>query len=627
MPQITIQDLTIGYRGPSLLEEVSCRVEPGERIGLLGRNGSGKTTLMRLISGQEMPQSGKIELSEGTRVAVLPQDVPLDITGTVDEVVALGLPPELSEIENHWQRDQLVERILLQMDLDGTIPFQSLSTGMKRRVLLAQAIVSKPEVLLLDEPTNHLDIDAITWLEGFLSSLPSTLLFVTHDRAFLTRLAKRILEIDRGQLFDWSCDYPTFLKRKELALHAEEKQQSLFDKKLAQEEVWIRTGVKARRTRNEGRVRALEAMRSERAQRRKTEGDVKIQIDAGERSGMLVCNLTGASFGYGDKTIIPPLDLTIMRGDKVGIIGRNGAGKSTLLKGLLGKLEPTSGKVRQGTKLEVAYFDQTREILDMDKTAEENVGEGKTMITVNGKSKHIIGYLQDFLFTPDQCRSPIRFFSGGQRNRLLLAKLFARPANMLVMDEPTNDLDTESLELLEERLVDYEGTVLVVSHDRSFLDNVVTSTIVFEEDGVKEYVGGYDDWLRQRQVVKKGAGNSTAQSKGAAPSRKDSESARNASAGNSKSSDPKSAKSTSESSSVAIAKKMSFKDKHDMEKLPEQIEKLEAEQRGIHHKMTDGEYFKKPQKQIANDQLRLKELDELLVKSYARLEDLLSRNS
>jgi len=627
MPQITIQDLTIGYRGPSLLEEVSCRVEPGERIGLLGRNGSGKTTLMRLISGQEMPQSGKIELSEGTRVAVLPQDVPLDITGTVDEVVALGLPPELSEIENHWQRDQLVERILLQMDLDGTIPFQSLSTGMKRRVLLAQAIVSKPEVLLLDEPTNHLDIDAITWLEGFLSSLPSTLLFVTHDRAFLTRLAKRILEIDRGQLFDWSCDYPTFLKRKELALHAEEKQQSLFDKKLAQEEVWIRTGVKARRTRNEGRVRALEAMRSERAQRRKTEGDVKIQIDAGERSGMLVCNLTGASFGYGDKTIIPPLDLTIMRGDKVGIIGRNGAGKSTLLKGLLGKLEPTSGKVRQGTKLEVAYFDQTREILDMDKTAEENVGEGKTMITVNGKSKHIIGYLQDFLFTPDQCRSPIRFFSGGQRNRLLLAKLFARPANMLVMDEPTNDLDTESLELLEERLVDYEGTVLVVSHDRSFLDNVVTSTIVFEEDGVKEYVGGYDDWLRQRQVVKKGAGNSAAQSKGAAPSRKDSESARNASTGNSKSSDPKSAKSTSESSSVAIAKKMSFKDKHDMEKLPEQIEKLEAEQRGIHHKMTDGEYFKKPQKQIANDQLRLKELDELLVKSYARLEDLLSRNS
>ena len=612
MPQITIQELTIGYRGPSLLSEVSCRIEPGEKIGLLGRNGSGKTTLMRLISGQEQPQSGTIEMSEGTRVAVLPQDVPLDIDGTVEEVVARGLEAEMNEIENHWQRDQFVERVLTQMELDGTVPFQSLSTGMKRRVLLAQAIVSKPEVLLLDEPTNHLDIDAITWLEGFLSSLPSTLLFVTHDRAFLTRLAKRILEIDRGQLFDWSCDYPTFLKRKELALHAEEKQQSLFDKKLAQEEVWIRTGVKARRTRNEGRVRALEAMRSERAQRRKTEGNVKMQIDAGERSGMLVCNLTGASFGYGDNVIIPPLDLTIMRGDKVGIIGRNGAGKSTLLKGLLGKLAPLQGNVRQGTKLEVAYFDQTREILDLDKTAEENVGQGKTMITVNGKTKHIIGYLQDFLFTPEQARSSIRFFSGGQRNRLLLAKLFARPANMLVMDEPTNDLDTESLELLEERLVDYEGTVLVVSHDRSFLDNVVSSTIVFEEDGIKEYVGGYDDWLRQRQSGKKAIAAAEATRKAnvsAMPQRSNG--------------------STSDDGgeSVATAKKLTFKEKQELEKLPMQIEQYEAEQRSIHAKMAESEYFKKAQSQIVKDQRRLSDLDDLLVQSYARLEDFLARNA
>lgn len=612
MPQITIQELTIGYRGPSLLSEVSCRIEPGEKIGLLGRNGSGKTTLMRLISGQEQAQSGTIEMSEGTRVAVLPQDVPLDIVGTVEQIVARGLPAEMEELENHWQRDQLVERILSQMELDGTVQFQSLSTGMKRRVLLAQAIVSKPEVLLLDEPTNHLDIDAITWLEGFLSSLPSTLLFVTHDRAFLTRLAKRILEIDRGQLFDWSCDYPTFLKRKELALHAEEKQQSLFDKKLAQEEVWIRTGVKARRTRNEGRVRALEAMRSQRAQRRKTEGSVTLQIDAGERSGMLVSSLTGASFGYGQNVIIPPLDLTIMRGDKVGIIGRNGAGKSTLLKGLLGKLAPLQGTVRQGTKLEVAYFDQTREILDLDKTAEENVGLGKSMITVNGKTKHIIGYLQDFLFTPEQARSSIRFFSGGQRNRLLLAKLFARPANMLVMDEPTNDLDTESLELLEERLVDYEGTVLVVSHDRSFLDNVVTSTIVFEQDGIKEYVGGYDDWLRQRQSGKKAVALAETNRKTtvAMPTSKST-----------------SSQSEYGGESVATAKKMSFKEKHELEKLPSQIEQYEAEQRSIHAKMAEPAYFKKAQSQIVKDQRRLSDLDNLLVQSYARLEDFLARDA
>ena len=516
----------------------------------------------------------------------------------------------MNEIENHWQRDQFVERILAQMELDGAVQFQSLSTGMKRRVLLAQAIVSKPEVLLLDEPTNHLDIDAITWLEGFLSSLPSTLLFVTHDRAFLTRLAKRILEIDRGQLFDWTCDYPTFLKRKELALHAEEKQQSLFDKKLAQEEVWIRTGVKARRTRNEGRVRALEAMRSARAQRRKTEGTVKMQIDAGERSGMLVCSLTDASFGYGQDVIIPPLDLTIMRGDKVGIIGRNGAGKSTLLKGLLGKLAPLQGSVRQGTKLEVAYFDQTREILDLDKTAEENVGLGKTMITVNGKTKHIIGYLQDFLFTPEQARSPIRFFSGGQRNRLLLAKLFARPANMLVMDEPTNDLDTESLELLEERLVDYEGTVLVVSHDRAFLDNVVTSTIVFEPEGIKEYVGGYDDWLRQRQSGKKAVVAAEAARRS------------NVTASVSKSNG---SQSDSGGESVAVAKKLSFKEKQEREKLPVQIEQYEAEQRSIHAKMAEPEYFKRAQAQIVKDQRRLSDLDDLLVQSYAQLEDYLAR--
>jgi ATP-binding cassette subfamily F protein uup len=617
MPQITIQELTISYRGPSLLSSVSCRIEPGERIGLLGRNGSGKTTLMKLISGQEQPESGKIELSEGTRVAILPQDVPLDIAGNVSEIIARGLPASMLELENHWERDQFVERILAQMELDGTADFQRLSTGMKRRVLLAQAIVSKPDVLLLDEPTNHLDIDAITWLEGFLGSLPSTLLFVTHDRAFLTRLAQRILEIDRGKLFDWSCDYPTFLDRKEQALLAEEKQNALFDKKLAEEEVWIRTGIKARRTRNEGRVRALEALRRTHAQRRKVEGDVRLQIDSGERSGMLVCTLTGASFGYDQKTIIPPLDLTIMRGDKLGIIGRNGAGKSTLLKGLLGRLDPLQGTAKLGTKLEIAYFDQTREILDLDKTAEENVGQGKSTIMINGKSKHIIGYLQDFLFTPEQARTSIRFFSGGQRNRLLLAKLFARPANLLVMDEPTNDLDTESLELLEERLVEYEGTVLIVSHDRAFLNNVVTSTVVFEEEGIKEYVGGYDDWLRQRKSNKNKAEKNKADKNKLEKS-----------ADTSRSNSPPSKRSTETASqSVAVAKKLSFKERSELEQIPGLIERYEAEQRSTHAKMQEPEYFKQPQAKIAQDQTRLGQLDDLLVNTYKRWEELLARDS
>lgn len=611
MPLITLRNLTMGYRGPSLLDNVSCTIEPGERIGLLGRNGSGKTTLMRLISGVEKQEAGEIELAAGAKVAILPQDVPPGISGPVSSVVEQGLGGEYSEIENHWQRDQLVERTIAQMELDGTALFEKLSTGMKRRVLLAQALVGKPDVLLLDEPTNHLDIDAITWLEGFLNSQPTTLLFVTHDRAFLTRLANRILEIDRGKLYDWACDYPTFLKRKEQALQAEEKQQALFEKRLSEEEAWIRTGIKARRTRNEGRVRALEAMRVQYAQRRKTVGNIRLEIDAGERSGMLVCNLEKASFGYGDRVIVPPLDLTIMRGDKVGILGRNGAGKSTLLRGLLGQLEPLAGKVRQGTKLEIAYFDQTRDALDPNLTAQENVGQGKTTVTVNGKQKHVIGYLQDFLFTPEQARTNIRYLSGGQKNRLLLAKLFARPANLLVMDEPTNDLDTESLELLEERLVEYDGTVLVVSHDRSFLNNVVTSTVVFEETGVKEYVGGYDDWLRQRKANRPAKGANEEQK-------------------NDRSKNESKSESSSKSSGTATAappKKLSFKEKTELDKLPALIDKHEREQSELHQLISDSDYYRQPQDVITKNQNRLNELDELLCQCYERWEELSARNA
>ncbi len=606
MPQITIQDLTISYRGPELLSGVSCRIEPGERIGLLGRNGSGKTTLMRLISGAEQPDGGKIELNQGTRIAILPQDVPASVQGKVADVIAQGLPASLADVENHWKGDQLVERTLSRMALDGEVDFLSLSTGMKRRVLLGQAIVGEPDVLLLDEPTNHLDIDAIQWLEGFLNSLPSTLIFVTHDRAFLTRLAQRILEIDRGKLFDWVCDYPTFLIRKEQALLAEDKQNALFDKRLAEEEVWIRTGVKARRTRNEGRVRALEAMRNERAKRRKVDGNVRLQMDSGERSGMLVCNLQAASFGYDNRIVVPQLDLTIMRGDKIGIIGRNGSGKSTLLKGLLGELKPIEGQVKLGTKLEIAYFDQTRDILDLDKTAEQNVSPDKSTVFIGGKSRHIMGYLQDFLFTPEQIRSPIRNFSGGQRNRLLLAKLFARSANLLVMDEPTNDLDTETLELLEERLVEYDGTTLIVSHDRAFLNNVVTSTIVFESEGIKEYVGGYDDWVRQRSVKEPTAnGNANAGPRH-----------RNLSG----------EKNTTERETTAKGpKKLNFKEKKELDKLPSLIEKYESEQTELHARMVEPEYFKQATSVITQDSNRLSELEDLLVSAYARLEELMVR--
>ncbi len=611
MPQITLHQLSMSYRGPQLLSEVGCRIEPGEKIGLLGRNGAGKSTLLRLLCGEEKPESGSIEFAPGTRVAVLPQDVPEGISGTVEEVISRGLPDEFQLEENHWKRDQYLTNTLQHLELDGSRDFQELSTGLKRRALLGQAIVSKPHVLLLDEPTNHLDIDAIQWLEGFLASLASTLIFVTHDRAFLTRLATRILEIDRGKLFDWSCDYETFLKRKEQALLAEEKQQALFDKKLAEEEVWIRTGIKARRTRNEGRVRRLERMRVDRAQRPKSIGSVRMQFEPGEKSGNLVCHIEQASFGYGEQQIVAPFDLTIMRGDKIGILGRNGVGKSTLLKGILGKISPMSGSVRLGTKLEIAYFDQTRDILDPDKTAEENVGEGKTTIQVGGKSKHIIGYLQDFLFTPEQARSPIRFFSGGQRNRLLLAKLLAQPANLLVMDEPTNDLDSETLELLEERLVEYEGTLLVVSHDRAFLNNCVTSLLVFEEGSLKEYVGGYDDWLYQKKAELTGS-NAKGSEKGKATTKQ-------------ASSETKSSSSVAEPSSATGGKKLSFKEKQELDGLPSRIESMEAEQASLHERMTEADYFKRPPAELTADQQRLTQLDEELHQAYARWEELSER--
>jgi ATP-binding cassette subfamily F protein uup len=602
VPQLSLHEVTIAYHGPPLLDGVSCRIDAGERIGLLGRNGSGKTTLMRLLTGAEQPDRGRIEVFPGTRIALLTQEVP-ELAGTVFDIVLAGLHDENPHRESEWAEANRVERTLSDMRLDGTATYQSLSTGMKRRVLLARALVGEPDVLLLDEPTNHLDLASIEWLENFLASRAATLMFVTHDRAFLTRLARRILEIDRGKLFDWACDYPTFLARKEEALAAEEKQQALFDKKLAEEEAWIRQGVKARRTRNEGRVRALEEMRRIRADRRDVVGNVQLAIDEGERSGALVLRTVGASFGYDGAPIVRNVTTTVMRGDKIGVIGPNGAGKSTLLRGLLGKLPPLEGTVRHGTNLQVAYFDQTREQLDPDGTAEDNVGQGKSTVTVGGKSRHIIGYLRDFLFTPEQARSPIRYFSGGQRNRLLLAKLFATSANLLVLDEPTNDLDSETLELLEQQLVAYDGTVLLVSHDRAFLNNVVTSTLAFEGDEIREYVGGYDDWLRQRRLP--AADEPAAKSTASGGSKREA-----------------AAKTSAASATIAAPKKLSYKDQRELDQLPALIEQLESEQAALHEEMAAPEFYKLPGEQIAARQAALRSIDDRLAAAYGRWEHL-----
>ncbi|MFN6401621.1 MAG: ATP-binding cassette domain-containing protein [Planctomycetota bacterium] len=606
MLEISLENVSVGFRGPLLLDQVQARIESGDKIGLLGRNGSGKTTLMRMLLGLERPEAGRIEIAAGIKLAWVPQDVPLQTSGTVLEVVSAGLPVEYSLDENLWKKDQSLDRVFAQLQLDPKADFERLSIGLKRRALLGKSIVGDPDVLLLDEPTNHLDIDSILWLENFLTGFSKTLIFVTHDRAFLTKIATRILEIDRGKLFDWECDYETFLKRKEQALLAQEKQDTLFDKKLAIEETWIRTGIKARRTRNEGRVRRLESMRQQRAARPSKSGSMRLAIDSGERSGMLVCDLQDASFGYASKAIVNSLDLTIMRGDKIGILGRNGAGKSTLLKGILGELQPLGGTVRLGTNLQIAYFDQNRDILDPNLTAEENVGVGRTSVTINGRNKHVIGYLQEFLFTPEEARSKIQFFSGGQRNRLLLAKLFAQPANLLVMDEPTNDLDAESLEILEERLVDYEGTLLVVSHDRAFLNNVVTSMIVFEPEGIREYVGGYDDWLRQTKVNREAqaVSKSTSKMTGTNP-----------------------ATTSGSKSDKSAASKLTYKEKLELESLPSKIQAIEVQQGKLHEKMSNSEYFKQPAAQLASDAHEMQRLETMLLEAYQRLEWLEMRQS
>ena len=616
MPLVTLRDVRVRFRGPPLLDGVSCHVEAGQRIGLLGRNGAGKTTLMRLLTDDLRPDSGEVIAAPGTRVAMLRQDVPQGVAGTIRDVVATGLdgvslPAAAAADDEHdlaWRREHAIDQILSRMELDPTATFDRLSSGMKRRVLLARALVAGPDLLLLDEPTNHLDIDAIEWLETFLGRWGGTLLFVTHDRAFLRRMATRIVEIDRGRLFDWSCDYDTFLVRKEQALAAEEKQAALFDKKLAEEEVWIRTGIKARRTRNEGRVRRLEAMRRDRAGRRERQGRAGLAIQEAQRSGALVAELDGVSFARGAKPIIADLSLTVMRGDRIGIVGPNGAGKSTLLGLLLGALAADAGTVRLGTNLEVAFFDQLREQLDDEKSVADNVSDGSETIRIDGQPRHVLGYLKDFLFDAERARQPVKFLSGGERNRVLLARHFAKPANLIVLDEPTNDLDAETLELLEERLMEFTGTVLVVSHDRAFLDNVVTSLLVFEPQAagpgrpahaIREVVGGYSDWLRQRA---------------AAADEKAGDRPRAVADG------PRDAATTA--AAATGKRKLSYKDQQELAGLPATIERLETEIAGLHAEMAADGYFRRPGDVLAADKAKLDAAQTRLTEAYARWEAL-----
>jgi len=622
MAVLSLQDVRVSFGEPSLLDGVSLQLEAGERVGILGRNGAGKSTLMKVIQGEVRPDAGQLVRAKDTRARFLPQDIPLSLPGTVLQRVTQGLgrlgdalaayhtvsaqvsqtndPKLLRQLEQlqqtvdsngGWLVHQRVEQTLTQLKLDERAAFNTLSGGLKRRVLLAEALVSDPDILLLDEPTNHLDVESITWLEEFLLQQGKTLVFVTHDRMLLKNLATRIVELDRGRLTSWSCDYETFLERKQAAFETEAQHWAQFDKKLAQEEAWIRQGIKARRTRNEGRVRALQALRVTRSARREQPGTVRLQVQEAERSGKLVLRAQDVSYAYADQPVVKDFSTVIMRGDKIGIIGPNGIGKTTLLQLLLGELMPQHGSVQHGTNLAVAYFDQLRTPLDADKTVQEIVGRGNDHVTFGGKERHIIGYLQDFLFSPDRARSPVSVLSGGERNRVLLARLFTQPSNVLVLDEPTNDLDAETLELLEELLLAYSGSILLVSHDRTFLNNVVTSTLVFESDGhIGEYIGGYDDWLRQRRPTESVPQKPEPK---AAPLQRERQDRR---------------------------RKLSYKEQHELEALPQRIEALEHEQTKIHARLSDAALYRGSGAEVAPLQQRLRDIERELAQAYERWE-------
>jgi ATP-binding cassette subfamily F protein uup len=587
-----MRDVCIGFGGSLLLDHVGFHIERGERVCLLGRNGTGKSTLLRLLNGDLAPDEGEISYMQGVMVSYLPQEVPEAETGSVAQIVAVGFDKNGGEALDAWRLSNQVEKTLTSMGLEGAERYENLSAGLKRRVMLARALVSQPDVLLLDEPTNHLDIGAIGWMEDFLNRFEGALLFVTHDRSFLKKVATRTVELDRGRLIDWSCDYESFLARKQAVLSTEAAHHKRFDDKLAREEGWIRQGIKARRTRNEGRVRELEKMRAERQARRELIGSVRMKTQDAIKSGKLVIEVEGVSYSYeGKRPVIENFSTVVMRGDKIGIIGPNGAGKTTLLRILLGELEPTRGAVRLGVNLEIAYFDQLRGQLDENKSVAENVGGGNDTILFNGKPRHIIGYLGDFLFSAERAAAPVRTLSGGERNRLLLASLFTRPSNLLVFDEPTNDLDLETLELLEDLLLDYPGTLLLVSHDRSFLNNVATSTLAIEGEGrVGEYVGGYDDWLRCRRAQPEPL---------AAPAP---------------------AKQQNQRQKRAPKPGLSYKEQREFEAIPEAIELLEAEKEELYRSMSDPQFYRKNAADAPGVLARLKSVEEQLEQAYLRWE-------
>ena len=622
MALVTLQDIYLSYGQPPLIDGISLSIERGERVCLIGRNGAGKSTLLNILTGKIIPDDGLVKTTDGVKIAQLEQAVPTDTQGSVYEVIANGLGKEGALAQNYyrlsaevatqptkknmaeleacqeeldqvggWDVNSRVDAIITKMGLNANTDIADLSGGYKRRVLLARALVSDPDLLILDEPTNHLDIEAIQWLESFLKKWEAALLFISHDREFMDNLATRFIEIDRGKVMEFNCNYNTYLKRKKDMLETEDKHNALFDKQLSQEEAWIREGIKARRTRNEGRVRALEAMRVELSERRKHQGKAKLNVVQAEKSGKIVVEARDINFVFeGDpeqKAVVKGFSTLIQRGDKIGLIGGNGSGKTTLIKLLQGELAPSTGKINIGTNLNIAYFDQYRSALNEEKTVQDNVSGGRDMIDVGGKSRHVVSYLRDFLFAPERCRQPVKVLSGGERNRLLLAKLFTQPSNMLILDEPTNDLDIDTLDLLEELLIDYKGTIILVSHDRAFINNVVTSTLAFEGNGAfNSYVGGYNDWLRQR----------TQQLNQSSKPKK---------------TDTRNKKKTA---------KMSYKDQRELDALPGQIEKLEIDIAEISQLMSDPDFFKSARDQVQKTENRLSELQKQLSQCYERWE-------
>ncbi|HDG9765407.1 ATP-binding cassette domain-containing protein [Acinetobacter nosocomialis] len=629
MAYITLRDVQLAFGGPALLDGANFNLESGERVCLIGRNGEGKSTLLKLIEGSLLPDSGEVSIQNGLTVSMLAQDVPMD-SGKVADIVADGageaaevlkayhqatdacmlgdmeacdrmgnLQHKLDQLDG-WALENKVNALLSKMGLDPNADLADLSGGRKRRVLLARALLTQPDVLLLDEPTNHLDVESIEWLEKFLLDQNNlTLLFISHDRSFVDSIATRIVELDRGILRGYEGNYSRYLELKAQQMEAEEKQNALFDKKLAEEEAWIRQGIKARRTRNEGRVRALKALREESKARRSQQGKVSMATQEANRSGKLVFDIEHLSVSYDGKPLIKDFSTLVMRGDRIGLVGDNGVGKTTLIKAILGEIEH-GGSVKTGTQLEIAYFDQLRNALDLEKTVMANVSEGSDFVDVNGNRRHIYSYLQDFLFSPERARTPVKALSGGERNRILLAKLLLKPSNLIVMDEPTNDLDMVTLELLEEMLSEYKGTLLLISHDRAFMDNVVTSTWVFDgKGGIAEYIGGYQDYLLQRpdeKVVDQKSDVKKAQAKAEAE------------------------KAAAQSTVKKV--KLSYKDQRELEQLPAEIEKLEVEQAELSDKLADGSWFVSDADAATQASQRLAEIEELLLEKLERWDEL-----